>query len=280
MTTNAQHQVTVVDLPNVTQKMPPLASSVKIVSTFSGLRAKSIDNLLVILDVPQLEKIGNFLSEHDGIEHCLRAILLVDAERHLSLLPQLLAPFRHQKLFKLLLPTPAQNVMGRILFAWSIEAQDTLIADAQVIGGDLVVLSCALEMINLPFTAIKSLNAIPVKERTNFQISEDGSHLHWPAADIHLDLDSIRYAADPKAAAKMKAKALKYDKSYGHAIAVVRKDKGFKQSDIPGLTDRHVRRIETGEMRPTAKALQALAEAHGLSLAAYLDAVARAVVRQ
>ena len=276
MTTNPQ-QVTVVDLSAVTHDLNMQESSINVVSSFSGLRSRSINNLLVILNVAQIQETGDYFSRHEALEQTLRAVLLNDAGAHLSMLPQLLAPFRHKRLFKLLLPASGPEIMQRILFAWGIKAQDTLIADAQVLGDRLVVLSCSLEKIEVPFDASCALKAVPPKERGHFRINEQGSYIHWPAGDIHLDLDALRYAANPVAADKIKAKGIKYDREYGQGIADVRKEKGLKQSDISGLTNRHVRRIEAGEIRPTAKALRHLAQAHGVTLADYLNIVAHKI---
>ncbi len=272
--TTPKQTVTVVDLAFATSALHLKPSRLRVVTSFSGLRALAIRDLLLILDIAQIQKIGAYFDKHASTGRHLRAVLLQGAGKHLALLPQLLAPLKHKQLLKILIPTSEPGIMERILFAWGINAQNTLIADAQVVGDRLVVLSCALEKIEIPFAATPVLSEIPERDRTDFRINDQGSFIHWPDRDLHLDLDSLRQMANPEAAAKLKAQTLKYDREYGQAIAQVRKNHGLKQSDITGLTDRHVRRIESGEMRPTAKALKSLACAHGMSVNAYLDVVA------
>jgi hypothetical protein len=47
-----------------------------------------------------------------------------------------------------------------------------------------------------------ALKRIPDAERANFSMDEDGSYIHWPGPDIHLDLDAVRVAIDWKNAPK------------------------------------------------------------------------------
>ena len=51
---------------------------------------------------------------------------------------------------------------------------------------------------------------------------------------------------------------------------------GIRQADVPGLSERQLRRLETAESQPTLEAMQALAERHGLELDADLDRLAAA----
>ena len=63
-------------------------------------------------------------------------------------------------------------------------------------------------------------------------------------------------------------------RDYGDAIRRLRAQHELRQSDVEGLDERHVRRIEKGESPATQSALAKLAESHGMSLGDYLDAVA------
>lgn len=65
-----------------------------------------------------------------------------------------------------------------------------------------------------------------------------------------------------------------FNKTYGSASRKLRREKGLRQSDVPGLTARQVGRIESGH-RATRSALQKLAAAHGLSVNEYLDDLAQ-----
>ncbi|MBX3443254.1 MAG: hypothetical protein KF774_12680 [Planctomyces sp.] len=51
----------------------------------------------------------------------------------------------------------------------------------------------------------------------------------------------------------------------------------MKQADIPGITDRQLRRVEHGEQAASKSTLDALARAHSLSLADYVARLAKQV---
>jgi transcriptional regulator with XRE-family HTH domain len=77
--------------------------------------------------------------------------------------------------------------------------------------------------------------------------------------------------------AKLRAEqeSAKFNARYGQAIRSLREARGLKQSDIKGLEERTVRRIEKGETRATVNALAKLAEAHEVSLTDYLGELAK-----
>jgi len=118
-----------------------------------------------------------------------------------------------------------------------------------------------------------SLKRIPVAERARFIVDEDGSYIQWPGPDIHVDLDAVRAAIDPEARARAEAAKALHDSRYGAAIAKIRTATGLKQSEIKGLSERQVRRIEKGE-GTTYQALRRLAAAHGMDLDEYLRELA------
>ena len=163
----------------------------------------------------------------------------------------------------------------RIMNAWRLGAQGQLVADASMIGNRLFVVDCGLGKVEIPFDALPALKQIPKEERNAFEIAADGSYIHWPASDIHLDLEAIRYAADPDWRKRADIARVRHDERLGAAIAAVRTAHGLRQSDIPGLSERQVRRIESGG-RTKVSTLELLARAHGMDLDEYLDAVAGA----
>src|ERR1035438_3705243 len=118
-----------------------------------------------------------------------------------------------------------------------------------------------------------SLKRIPTAERANFTVDEDGSYIYWAGPDIHLDLDAIRAAIDPEAHASAETAKALHDSRYGAAIAKLRLSMGLKQSQIEGLSERQVRRIEKGG-GTTYEALRRLASAHRMDLESYLRELA------
>ena len=161
----------------------------------------------------------------------------------------------------------------RVINAWSWGAQDQLIANATVMGDRLLVFSCGMEKLEIVFDALPCLKSIPIDERANFKISEEGSYLHWPKQDIHLDLDGLRYAINPNIKHKFDAYKLTHDQAFGKAIATLRKQSKLRQSDIIGLSERQVSRIEKGE-GTKLETLSLFAQAHQMELNDYLEAVA------
>ena len=105
---------------------------------------------------------------------------------------------------------------------------------------------------------------------------QDGSYLHWPQADLHLNLEVIRTLLDPQRQQQKAVERLQNDQLFGQAIAVLRQRNQLRQADIEGLSARQVRRIEAGH-HPRVSSLQRLAAAHGLSVPAYLDQIAETI---
>jgi hypothetical protein len=113
---------------------------------------------------------------------------------------------------------------------------------------------------------------------TALVVSPDGSYVHWPKGDVHLDLGSLRYVVDPVWRAKTDAERVGQSKHFGRAVRAVREACGLRQGAIQGLSARHVRRVEAG-LFPKVATLRVLARAHGMELDRYLAAVAEAATR-
>jgi hypothetical protein len=162
----------------------------------------------------------------------------------------------------------------RVLEAWIHGQQHDTIAAATVVADRLLVVSCGFDSHEIGFDAYPALQRIPLKERSQFEIEEDGVFLHWPNADVHLDLPDVRLALDPKRRKKAKLQRLAHDKAFGAAVRAVRQQHSIAQAAIPELSARHVRRIENGYI-PGVEAIDALARAHGLDPDEYLEQVTK-----
>ncbi len=166
------------------------------------------------------------------------------------------------------------SVPHRVLAAWLRNAQAELIARATVADDRLIVVSCEPKMYEVRFDQMPALKRIAPQQRGNFEIAEDGSFIWWPSEDIHLDLDAIRTVTDT--AWRKKAERLRrvHGREYGAAIATVRREHALRQTDIPGVSERQLRRIEeSGAV--AVRTMEQLASAHGIALADYLDELAR-----
>jgi hypothetical protein len=171
-----------------------------------------------------------------------------------------------------------REVAKRIKSAWEWEAEDELIAIASTSEDALFVMGCDLKTWEIPFKFLPCFNQVSQSERGNFEIDEDGSYLYWKNVDLHLDLEDFKAAVDPEFKAQLLAEKQEYGKSFGRAIAIVRKTHKLNQDRIDGISDRHLRRIENEGQQPTLDALKKLAKAHGISLEDYLAEVNEALI--
>jgi len=234
---------------------------------------RSPANLVIMCAAHHLDQVAPVV--HDAASrHRLRA-LLVHAPVGRELLIPLLERAGIRALRNLLVHTGG-DVPRRVVNAWKWGAQDQLVAHAEALEDRLLVVTCALELIEVPVASIRSLAELDPSKLPHFSLAEDGAFLEWLDEDIQLDLDAIRVAVDPTAQAKAATARLLNDRKLGAAIATVRKAHQLRQSDIPGVSSRQMRRIEQGD-RPRSETLRHLAEAHGLAVNEYLNEVAEAM---
>jgi len=170
------------------------------------------------------------------------------------------------------------RVPRRVLTAWQRGAQAELIANATAAGDRLIVVSCEPKTYEIRFDQMPALKKIAPGDRGNFEIAEDGSFMWWKSADIHLDLDAIRSVVDPRWGRKSERIRQVHGRQYGGAIAALRKESGISQKDVPGISERQLRRIERSGM-VSVRVMKELAGAHKMTLVAYLDSVARKLAR-
>ena len=165
-----------------------------------------------------------------------------------------------------------EELPARMLRAWASNAQRDSIANATVVQDRLIVISCAVETFEIGFDELPALARIPEELRAEFEIDEDGVFIHWPGPDVHLDLDDIRLLRDPDRRARARAARAAHDAAFGAAVRKLRLSRKIRQTDVPGVSARHVRRIESGYV-PGVDAIDALAAAHGMDPDDYLNEV-------
>lgn len=227
-------------------------------------------NLFVFASTTQLSQVESLVRKANDYHH-LRA-LFIRQDVNCNWLPQMLYQ-SNVKALKNMIVYSDYKIPQRILTAWKLGAQNQLIADAIYFDDKLSVMSCALEKYDVFFSKIPAMNKIPINERNSFEIVPDGSYIYWPNSDVHIDLDSIRCAIDETWKARFVALRLVQNNNYGKAIAALRKKLKLRQADVKGLSERQLRRIETGE--PTSvNTLKLLAKAHSMELSDYLDKLA------
>jgi hypothetical protein len=148
------------------------------------------------------------------------------------------------------------------------------IVDAWVEIENLVLLSPGFDRLVVPRKDLAKFIGTKAEKIAAFEIDEDGRFLFWPHADVHLGWEQFVQIVDPAAAVAAKQRSHEFNERYGAAIRALREQHGLKQSDIRGVTERHLRRVEHGEQTASKGTLEALASAHGVTLDAYLRILA------
>jgi hypothetical protein len=236
--------------------------------------AEHARNLFVFAVASALEHVAEFVTTANR-RHELRA-LFVREDVDARWLPQMFDRAKLRTLRNTLVHSNAGVEPRRVLNAWRAGAEHSLIAAASALDDKLMVLSCALDKYEVDFDDVPALKRIAKEERHNFTIAEDGNYIHWPAADIHLDLEAFRIAIDPAHREEVFGQRAVHDRRYAAAIATLRQRMRLRQSDIEGVSDRQVRRFESGE-RASVHALRLMAAAHGMEFGDYLNELARIV---
>lgn len=169
-----------------------------------------------------------------------------------------------------------QAFLTRFVGGLCSRSGDHYIIDAWWESEELVVLSPGFERLRVPISALPAkLRDADSGIRKDFQIDQYGDFLYWPQLDVHMGWGQFVQAVDPMAKLRAEQKTKAFNTRYGRAIRSLRAASGIKQSDIEGLEERTVRRIEQGQTRATGKALAKLANAHGMDVSQYMAAVAR-----
>ena len=151
----------------------------------------------------------------------------------------------------------------------------SLIASVSIDDGKLVVWSCEPRRFDVDVSEISVLAKLSADDLTKFELSASGSRLRWTRADVDINLDTIREYADPGVRREHETRARQEATRYADAIRRFREERGLKQSDIEGLTDRQVRRLEEGGTVPQIETLRRLASAHGMAVDDYLRELAK-----
>ncbi|HET7232299.1 MAG TPA: hypothetical protein VFJ16_19995 [Longimicrobium sp.] len=166
------------------------------------------------------------------------------------------------------------GVLRRLLVASVREDPRLGIVDAYLLGGELVILCGDLESRSFPIARLPGVAELVADQQDAFEIDSDGSYLYWPAGDLHLGVSQLLQAADPAFLADVYIKRNSNDFT-GRALRQIREERGLRQVDIPGLSERQVRRIEDGISRLRVASAECFALALGIPLNELLEKVAR-----
>lgn len=146
--------------------------------------------------------------------------------------------------------------------------------DAYLVQTDLVVVHGDLTVRAYPLSQLDFLSEMNMQEVEEFTIHTSGSFLEWPAYDLRVGASQFLQAVDPMFLADIAIERYSAEKM-SLALRALREEAELTQSEIPGLSDRHIRRLENEEIRFTADAAAKYAEAFGFSLHDFLERLAR-----
>ena len=84
-------------------------------------------------------------------------------------------------------------------------------------------------------------------------LDPDGSFIHWPDINVHLDWNQFLQAVEPAELHKAQQRSTGFNRRYGAAIRKLRAQAGIPQAKVEGITERQLRRIEQGDNERTAR---------------------------
>ena len=143
------------------------------------------------------------------------------------------------------------------------------IVDAYLLPGTLVLVLGDMSIRSFPVKRIAQLKRLTRDALEGFTIDPGGSYLAWKNEGIHLGAAQLLEQVDPGFFADVEIARYASDTT-GHALSVMRERQNLRQGDIPGLSERQVRRIEKGISRLTPEAASRFAAAFGVNLEAFL----------
>lgn len=169
------------------------------------------------------------------------------------------------------------GAVKRVLLSFARDEGWEAILDAYVLRDQLVVVLGDFRIAEFPGERIPGLGGQVALSRSEFEIDSSGSFLYWPSRDLHLGASQLLQAVDPMHLADVEIRRYATSK-ISTALLAVRDEAGLRQSDIDGLSERQVRRLEKEESRFTAEAAKSYASALGCSLDEFLARLSRRIM--
>ena len=122
-----------------------------------------------------------------------------------------------------------------------------------------------LEPIEIPLSWFQTSQGGADLDVSKFAVIDYGQTVRL--GDYEASSDALLYEFDEEYRARAKKRRLQEDSSIGGAIRRLRLQKGFRQSDFPGVTAKEIARIELGKVkRPRPETLARIAEKTGITV--------------
>jgi hypothetical protein len=170
-----------------------------------------------------------------------------------------------------------RSLLERLVSTFEADNKQERILDASHQEGILHVVSPNFDRLDVPIADIPDFKNVPLSRIEEFEIDEDGAFIYWPKLDVHLGWAQLQQLVNPEAALKASQKSEQFNKRYARAVKIVREQARLKPTDMSGLSEKQIRRIERGECRLTSNAIGALSKAHKLDPNEYMKKLAQAL---
>ena len=161
-------------------------------------------------------------------------------------------------------------VVKRLVIALTRPAPWEGILDAYVLEDSLVVVLGDMSVRRFPIRELPQVGRLEPAVFSHFEIDSSGSYLYWPDRGVHMGPSQMLQAVDPMYRSDVEIRRYQME-NVSQALFDMRDDRRLRQAEIPGLSERHVRRLEKEEVRLTVEAATKFAKAFGLTLSEFLD---------
>ncbi len=168
------------------------------------------------------------------------------------------------------------QVVKRLVIALKRPSPWEGILDAYLLQDTLVVVLGDMSVREFPTDQLPRVRRLASSALKRFRIDSAGSCLSWPDAEVHMGPSQMLQAVDPPHRAKVEMRRYEME-NVSQVLFDMRNHRRLRQTDIPGLSERHVRRLENEEVRLTVGAATKLAGAMELTLSDFLDELSRRI---
>lgn len=234
----------------------------------------SLRSLLVGLASELMQEPGDVLP--DWVDAETRYLVVADVpEPALLRLPTVLRVHKPDQRIHV---TRDRDAMKRQAIAIARDHPFEGVVDAYVLWRELWVVLGDMSIRCFPARQIPGVADLPDEELGRFEIHPSGSYLAWNEGAIRIGPSQLLQAADPMHLADVLIDRYATER-VSLALRLLRESRGLYQSDISGVSERHVRRLEKEEVRLTSDAASRYAEAFGYPLDEFLSELSRTVSR-
>lgn len=130
-------------------------------------------------------------------------------------------------------------------------------------AGVLLLFRGNLEPLVVPLEIFRSTPEGPQPDPKSFAIADYGQTIKL--GEFEAAADAILYEVDPDYRRRIKQRRRGEERSFGASLRRLRLQRGLRQSDFPGITEKEIGRIERGEVeRPHEETLRKIARHLGV----------------